>query len=79
MLQDLIGCWNQRKLKALIPRVVDFTNDRPSAERRIDFAVFFKIFYGLIVGKYTLICAMEIQKIRMLAHVFSGVALFTKL
>ena len=63
MPQDLIGCWNQRKLKALIPRVVDFTNDRPSAERRIDFAVFFFIFYGLIVGKYTLICAMEIEKI----------------
>ena len=41
MPQDLIGCWNQRKLKALIHRVVDFTNDRPSAERRIDFAVLF--------------------------------------
>ena len=79
MPQDLIGCWNQRKFKALIPRVVDFTNDRPSAERRIDFAVFFFIFYGLIVGKYTLICAMEIRQIRMLAHVFSGVALFTEL
>ena len=60
--------------------MVDFTNDRPSAERRIDFAVsFLNFFYGLIVGKYTLICAMEIQKIRMLAHVFSGVALFTEL
>ena len=33
MPQDLIGCWNQRKLKALIPRVVLFT--------RIDIAVFF--------------------------------------
>ena len=40
---------------------------------------FILLFYGLIVGKYTLICAMEIQKIRMLAHVFSGVALFTEL
>ena len=40
---------------------------------------FFLIFYGLIVGKYTLICAMEIRQIRMLAHVFSGVALFTEL
>ena len=79
MPQDLIGCWNQRKLKALIPRVVDFTNDRPSAERRIDFAVFFYFFYGLIVGKYTLICATEIQKIQRLVHVFSGVALFTEL
>ena len=80
MPQDLIGCWNQRKLKALIPHVVDFTNDWPSAERRIDFAVFFKnFFYGLIVGRYTLICAMEIQKIQMLVHVFSGFALFKEL
>ena len=46
----------------LIPRLVVFTNDQPSAERRVDFSVFF-IFYGLIVGKYTLICAMEIEKI----------------
>ena len=49
-------------LKVLIPRVVVFTNDQPSAERRIDFAVFL-ISYGLIVEKYTLICTMEIQKI----------------
>ena len=43
MPQNLIGCWNQRKLKGLIPRVVDVTNDRPSTERRIDFAVFYFI------------------------------------
>ena len=80
MPQDLIGCWNQRKLKALIPRVVVFANDQPSAERRIDFAVFFLLlFYGLIVGKYALICAMEIQKIQMVVHIFSGFALFTEL
>ena len=81
MPQDLIGCWNQRKLKALIPRVVVFANDQPSAERRIDFAGLFSLllFYGLIVGKYALICAMEIQKIQMVVHIFSGFALFTEL
>ena len=78
MLQDLIGCWNQRKLKALIPRVVVFANDQLSAERRIDFAVFF-IFYGLMVGKFALICALEIQKIQMFVHIFSDFSLFTKL
>ena len=38
----------------------------------------FLLFYGLMVGKYALICAMEIQKIRMV-HIFSGFALFTEL
>ena len=46
MPQDLIGCWNQRKLKALILRVVVFANDQPSAERRIDFAVFFIVLWS---------------------------------
>ena len=78
MPHDLIGCWNQRKLKALIPRVVVFVNDSPSAERRIDFAVFFLLFYGLMVGKYALTCAMEIQKIHVVVHIFSGFALFTE-
>ena len=41
MPQDLIGRLKRRKLKALIPRVVVFVNDPPTAERRIDFAVFF--------------------------------------
>ena len=41
-----IGCWNQRKLKALILRVVVFANDQPSAERRIDFAVFFIVLWS---------------------------------
>ena len=39
MPQDLIGCWNHRKLKALIPRVAVapkiFASDPPSAERII--------------------------------------------
>ena len=72
MPQDLIGCRKRRKLKALIPRVVVFVNDPSSVERRIDFAVF-----DLMVGKYALICAMEIQKIHLVVHIFSGFALFT--
>ena len=32
-----------------------------------------------MVGKYALICAMEIQKIHMVVHIFSGFALFTEL
>ena len=39
----------------------------------------FLLFYGLMVGKYALICAMEIQKIHMVVHIFSGFALFTEL
>ena len=77
MPEDLIGCQEHQKLKALIPRAVVFVNDPSSAERRIDFAVFF-IVYGLMVGKYALICAMEIQKIHMVVHIFSGFALFTE-
>ena len=36
----------------------------------------FLLFYGLIVGKYALICDMEIQKIHMVVLFFSGFALF---
>ena len=46
MPQDLIGCRKSRKLKALIPRVVVFVNDPSSAERRIDFAVFFIVLWS---------------------------------
>ena len=47
MPQDLIGCWNQRKLKAInIPRVVVFMDDPASAERRMDFAVFFIVLWS---------------------------------
>ena len=38
----------------------------------------FLLFYGLMVGKYALICAMEIQKFHMVVHIFSGFALFTE-
>ena len=78
MPQDLIGCRKRRKLKALIPCVVVFVNDPSSVERRIDFAVFFLLFYGLMVGKYALICALEIQKIHVVVYIFSGFALFTE-
>ena len=37
----------------------------------------FFLFYGPIVGKYALICAMEIQKIQMVVHMFSGFALLS--
>ena len=39
----------------------------------------FLLFYGLRVGKYALICTMEIQNIHMLVHIVSGFALFTEL
>ena len=32
-----------------------------------------------MVGKYALVCTMEIQKIHMVVHIFSGFALFTEL
>ena len=38
----------------------------------------FLLFYGLMVGKYALICAMEIQEIHVVVHIFSGFALFTE-
>ena len=40
--------------------------------------VSFLLFYGFMVGKYALICAMEIQKIHVVVHIFSGFALFTE-
>ena len=41
----------------------------------------FLLFYGLMVGKYALIheCAMEIQKIHMAVHIFSGFDLVMEL
>ena len=78
MPQDLIGCRKRRKLKALIPRVVVFVND-PSSAREGSILLSFLLFYGLMVGKYALICTMEIQKIHMVVHIFSGFVLFTEL
>ena len=59
--------------------MVVLVNDPPSAERRIDFAVFFIVLYSLMVGKYALICVMEIQKIHMVVPIFSRFALVTEL
>ena len=39
----------------------------------------FSLFDGLMVGKYALVCTMEIQTIHMVVHIFSGLALFTEL
>ena len=36
------------------------------------------LFDGLMVGKYALICTMEIQKIHMVVHIFSGFAFFAE-
>ena len=47
--------------------------------RRMSIFLSFLLFYGLMVGKYALICTMEIQKIHMVVHIFSGFALFTEL
>ena len=47
------------------------------AERRILLSLL--LFCGLMEGKYALICAMDIPKIQMVVHIFSGFALFTEL
>ena len=58
--------------------MVIFVNDPSSAERRIDLS--FLLFYGRMVGKYALICAIKIPKIHMVVNnFFSGFALFTEL
>ena len=49
----------------------------PLAERSI--LLSFLLFCGLMEGKYALICAIDILKIQMTVHIFSGFALFTKL
>ena len=46
--------------------------------REVSILLSFLMFYGLMVGKYALICAMEIQKIHVVVHIFSGYALFTE-
>ena len=49
--------------------------------RRREGSIFlsFLLFYGLMVGKYASNCALEIQKIKMLIHIFVGFALFAQL
>ena len=57
--------------------MVVFVHDPSSAEKRIHFAVFFIVLwsYG---RKICLNMCMEIQKIHMVVHIFSGFALFTE-
>ena len=86
----LIGCWknatgsdrNQRKLKVLLPRLAD-SSEKPSwmifRQWREGICCLFLLFYDLVVGKYPLICAMEIQKIQIVVRIFSGFAPFTEL
>ena len=60
MPQDLIGIngsWKCLFLAWLFSRMIS------SRRREGSILLSFKFFYGLIVEKYTLICAMEIQKI----------------
>ena len=65
------GSWKRLFLAWLFSRMI--------SRRRREGSIFvsFLLFYGLIVGKYALICVMEIQKIQIVVHIFSGFALFT--
>ena len=76
MPQDLIGCRKRWKLKALITRVVVFVNDPPSAERRIDFVVFFIVLCQENMPKYV---PWKFRKFVMVVDIFSGFALVTEL
>ena len=71
MPQDLIGCWNRRKLKALIPRLLVFVNDTMIRcwRREGSTLLSFLLSYVLMVGKYALIFAIEIQKNRAWSQV----------
>ena len=80
MPQDLIeinGSWKCFFLAWLI--AVKNLREWSSVSGEQESAVFFLLFYGLVVGKYPLICAMEIQKIQIVVRIFSGFAPFTEL
>ena len=83
----LIGCWNNATRSDWLSEtpevestyssrggVLVFMNDL-LAGREGSILLSFLLFCGLMVGKYALICAMEIQKIHMVVHIFSGFAL----
>ena len=74
----LIGCRKRRKLKELYPRgwIREWSAVRGEKD---PFCCLFLLFYGLMVGKYALICAMEIRKIHMVVHIFSWFALVKEL
>ena len=66
------GSWKRLFLAWLFSRMIS------RRRREGSILLSFLLFYGLMVGKYALICAMEIQKIHMVVHIFSGFALFTE-
>ena len=66
------GSWKSLFLAWLFSRMI-------SRGRREGLILLSFLFYGLIVGKYALICAKEIQKIQTVVHIFSGFALFMEL
>ena len=79
MPQDLIGCWNQQKLKALIPFqawLFSWMICRRWREGSILLSFFVLWSYGT---KYVLICTMEIQKKQVVVSISSGFALFPQL
>ena len=67
------GSWKRLFLAWLFSRMIS------RRRREGSILLSFLLFYGLMVGKYALTCAMEIQKIHMVVHIFSGFALFTEL
>ena len=77
MPQDLIGFRNAGSWKCLFLAWLFLWVIRRQ-RREGSILLSFLLFYGLMVGKYALICAMEIQKIHMVVHIFSGFALFTE-
>ena len=74
----LIGCRKRRKLKALYLRgwIREWSAVRGGKD---PFCCLFLLFYDLMVGKYALICVMEIRKIHMVVHIFSRFALVMEL
>ena len=57
----------------ILPRLADSTENTSwmiRRQRREGFCCLILLFCGLVVGKYTLICAMEIQKIQIVVHIF---------
>ena len=68
------GSWKRLFLELLLSWMI-----HRGRRREGSILLFILLFYGLMVGKYALICVMEIQKIHMVVLIFSGFALFTEL
>ena len=63
----ITGSWKHLFLLRLFSRMI-------RCQRWEGFCCLFLLFYGLLVAKYALICAMVIQKIQMAVQIFSGFA-----